>query len=66
MLYRTEELGAEFIKANAARIAELRGRRKRRLPEHFAVNHTWALDLTFIRAPGGIAATVLGILDQGS
>jgi transposase InsO family protein len=57
---------AEFVKCNAAEIALRRRSMRRHLPTYFAVNHTWALDLTFVPSPSGLTFTVLGIIDQGS
>ena len=56
----------EFMRDNAAEIAERRRQRKRLLPRTVPVGHTWSMDLTFIRSPFGTTFTVLGILDAGS
>jgi putative transposase len=57
---------AEFIKQHADEIAEARRAMRRKPPPWFAVNHTWALDLTFPTCPDGFTFTVLGIIDHGS
>jgi putative transposase len=57
---------AEFTKQHAEEIAEARRAMRRKPPSWFAVNHTWALDLTFMTSPDGLTFTVLGIIDHGS
>ena len=57
---------AEFIKQHAGEIDAARRAMRRKPPPWFAVNHTWALDLTFMTSPDGLTFTVLGIIDQGS
>ena len=57
---------AAFIKHHAVEIAEARRAMRRKPPRRFAVNHTWALDLTFLVSPDGLTFTVLGNIDQGS
>lgn len=57
---------AEYIKGHAAEIAERRHAMRRNPPAFFAVNHTWALDLTFLVNDQGFAFTMLGIIDHGS
>jgi len=59
-------LAWEVMRDNADEIHQLRRERKRRKPQLIAVNHTWALDLTFYRSPCGVTFTVLGIIDAGS
>ncbi len=57
---------AKFIEEHADEIAEARRAMRRKPPSWFAVNHTWALDLTFLTSPDGLTFTVLGIIDHGS
>ena len=57
---------AEFVKQHADEIAESRRAMRRKPPPWFAVNHTWALDLTLLSSPDGLTFTVLGIIDHGS
>jgi putative transposase len=57
---------AEFIKTHAGEIDAARRAMRRKPPPWFAVNHTWALDLTFLVSPDGLTFTVLGIIDHGS
>lgn len=56
----------EFMREHEAEIRALRRQRKRRKPHFVAVNHAWALDLTFVRSPYGATFTVLAIMDAGS
>ena len=57
---------AEFIKQHADEIAEARRVMRRKPPPWFAVNHTWALDLTLMTSPDGFTFTLLGIIDHGT
>jgi hypothetical protein len=57
---------AEYIKAHALEIAERRREMHRRPPRWFKVNHTWALDLTFLVNEQGLSFAMLGIIDHGS
>jgi putative transposase len=57
---------AKFIKQHADEIDAARRTMRRKPPPWFAVNHTWALDLTFMTCPDGLTFTVLGIIDHGS
>jgi len=57
---------ALVLKAHADEIAERRRAMRRRPPAPCAVNHTWALDMSFYTSPEGVIYTVLGIIDHGS
>jgi transposase InsO family protein len=57
---------AEVLRAHALEIADQRRAMRRRAPRYFALNHTWALDLSFYTSAQGVLYTVLGIIDHGS
>jgi len=54
------------LRAHALEIVDLRRAMRRSSPIPFAVNHTWAMDLSFYASPTGALHTVLGIIDHGS
>ena len=57
---------AQALRAHAPEIAQRRRAMRRKPPVPFAVNHTWALDLSFCTSPAAALYTVVGIIDHGS
>jgi transposase InsO family protein len=57
---------SEILKEYALEITDKRRAMRRRPPKPFAINHTWALDLTFLTSAEGAHYTMLGIIDHGS
>ena len=56
----------KVLRAHALEIADQRRAMRRAPPMAFAVNHTWALDLSFYTSAPGALYTMLGIIDHGS
>jgi transposase InsO family protein len=54
------------LRIHALEITDQRRAMRRKPPIAFAVNHTWALDLSFYTSAQGVFYTLLGIIDHGS
>ena len=56
----------ELLKAHAVQVLRLRRELRSRQPRIVPINHTWALDMTFVTDEVKVSHASLGILDHGS